>query len=351
MAESSEDKYQGLGQLLFGLALTLLFFYMMAPFLVALLLGAVTAIIAYPLQARLHKRMPRFISAFLITLGVAAGILMPCIFVLYSGAYRLLGFASQYKFLKPESLDSILEQPYFRKIFSTVTHFFPIDRAWIRDQAQEFLGIFIEKISKGVAIFLAQMPGLLLGFLIVILSVYFFLVDGPRFLRFLMKLSPLPRTRSETLYNSFQKSCRGVVLGLFASAMAQGFLMGILFIITGLPNPIFIAVLTMIWGLVPVVGTTPIWLSAILYLFFTGQTVPSIIMLVGGIIITTIDNVIRPAVIKGQSEMHPLLALVSVFGAVHLVGPTGIFLGPIIAAVFVSFLQILTLAPEPTVSS
>jgi predicted PurR-regulated permease PerM len=64
-------------------------------------------------------------------------------------------------------------------------------------------------------------------------------------------------------------------------------------------------------------------------------------MTVAAVFISTSDNFIRPWVMKGQSEMHPMLALVSAFGAVQLLGATGIFLGPIIAAVFVSFLNIL----------
>jgi predicted PurR-regulated permease PerM len=66
-------------------------------------------------------------------------------------------------------------------------------------------------------------------------------------------------------------------------------------------------------------------------------------MLCGGVLVATSDNVVRPWILKGHSEMHPLLALVSVFGAVNLVGATGIFLGPVIAAVFVSFLKMLAL--------
>lgn len=67
------------------------------------------------------------------------------------------------------------------------------------------------------------------------------------------------------------------------------------------------------------------------------------VMLAGGLTISTSDNIVRPLVMKEHSEMHPLLALVSVFGAVNLFGATGIFLGPVIAAVFVSFLRIVSL--------
>jgi len=84
-----------------------------------------------------------------------------------------------------------------------------------------------------------------------------------------------------------------------------------------------------------------LWIGATLYLAGQSQLVAATIMLMGGIGTSLADNVVRPWVMKGPAKMHPFLALVSVFGAIHLLGPTGIFLGPIIAAVFVSFLRIL----------
>ena len=72
----------------------------------------------------------------------------------------------------------------------------------------------------------------------------------------------------------------------------------------------------------------------------TGGT---IVMILGAIVVSGVDNVVRSLVMKGQSEMHPMLALVSALGATNLVGFSGIFLGPVIAAVFLGFLKILAL--------
>ncbi|NBY20377.1 AI-2E family transporter [bacterium] len=149
--------------------------------------------------------------------------------------------------------------------------------------------------------------------------------------------------RSVQLYQAFETSCRGVVLGLFASAIAQAIIMTVLFAITGLPNAILIGAMTVVAGMIPLVGSAPIWIGATIYLAINGSWGNFSIMLIGGIIVATIDNIIRPMIMKDHAQMHPMLALISVLGAVNLMGPTGIFLGPIIAAVFVSFLKILSL--------
>jgi len=175
----------------------------------------------------------------------------------------------------------------------------------------------------------------------VILSFFFFNLDGHKFLNFLAKLSPIPVTRAEWLYRAFERSCRGVVLGLLLSSLVQAILVCIFFLITGMPHVVLFSVAAFLMGMVPIVGTLPITLGAIIYLFIQHQNAMAVVMIVRAVIIGTADNVVRPWILKGHSEMHPLLALVSTFGAIHLFGATGLFLGPIIAAVFVAFLRLI----------
>ena len=340
----SGQQWKGWIQLILGLGLTFLFFYMMAPFVVAVLLGAVTAIVCYPLYLHWKGALHSQLAALSITVLVTLGILLPAIFVLYSGATRLLTLFSTLKFPAPgQPLSKFINSPGVSQVMRWTGKLIPVNDQWMRSQTIELLQSVVEKLSKLIASFLGGMPGLILAFFVVILSAYFFLVDGSKFLRFLSSLSPLPEERSADIYSAFEKSCRGVVLALLASAVTQGVIMAVFFVLTGLPGPGFILVLTIVMGMVPVVGSAPVWIGASIFLFVQGEPVKGFMMVLGGAIIATSDNIVRPWIMKGHSEMHPLLALVSVFGAVNLLGPTGIFLGPVIAAVFVSFLKILAL--------
>lgn len=343
-APAATSPWRGWIQLLLGLGLTILFFYMMAPFVVAILLGGVMAILCYPVHDRIRGRVSDGFSAFLLTFGVTAGVLAPLIFALYSMLYRIFTMINRWRLIKDgQTVEQFADHPFVKRILNGLAYFVPIDREWLHEQALNFLSTLVENISGIVATFLGSMPGLILAFVIVILSMYFFLVDGARFLRFLGNLSPLKHDRSREIYGVFERSCRGVVLGLFLSALMQAILISILFFATGLPNVTLIGFFALILAMVPVIGSSPIWISAAIYFGANAVWGNFAIMLIGGIFASTIDNVIRPWVMKGHAEMHPLLALVSVFGAVRLMGPTGIFLGPVIAAVFVSFLKILSL--------
>ena len=346
ISNSSIDKmpWKGWIQLLLGLALTVLFFSMMAPFVLAIFLGSMIAILSYPLFKYMTKYLPRSIAAVIVTLTITLGVLTPFTLTLYSGTYRTLNVVSRYRLLKDtNTIDEIIQNPIVRSWVSKVPQFIPLDREWVHDQSLEFLQLVIEKLSAGIGRFISGMPGIAVAFFVVILSTFFFLLDGAKFLKFLSSISPLGQGRSQELYATFETSCRGVVLGLFSSAIAQAFLMSILFAITGLPNAFLIGLITVVAGMVPLVGSAPIWISATLYHGLMGHWTNFTIMLVGGLVVAMIDNVIRPMIMKDHAEMHPMLALISVLGAVNLMGPTGIFFGPIIAAVFVSFLKILSL--------
>jgi predicted PurR-regulated permease PerM len=336
-----ETKMKGSFQLLLGLGLALIFFYMMAPFMVAMMLGAITAILWYPLYERSQRLFNKNISALFVTLTVTFGILLPLFFVIYSAVSRLSDLISQIR-LPTGGIQSLLTGNSMQKLSTFVKKFTFLDDQWLETQGKELLQLFLEKSTKLITVSLSNMPGLLLGFFVVIISIFFFLRDGAQFLRFLASVSPLAPAKSKKLYDSFQASCRGVVLGIVLSALVQGSIVFLLLLISGIQNPFFLGVVSVVLGMVPVIGCAPVWVGGAIYHFMQGSVFWGVFMLIGGVVVSVSDNIVRPWVMSGKSEMHPLLALVSVFGAVNLMGATGIFLGPIIAAVFVSFLKMLS---------
>lgn len=345
MTEGVEKaSWRGWIQLLLGLGLTYLFFYMMAPFIVPFVVGAVCAILCYPLFTFTSKKIPRPLAAFTTSIALTAGVLVPIVYLLYSGAHRLILFLKRFKIMQTgQTVESLADHPLVKRVSTFISAWMPIDKDWIHTQALSLLQTVIELLSSSVGAFLASAPGLIMAIVIVVLSCYFFLLDGAKFLRFLVSLSPMRTNRSFDLYQTFERSCRGVVLGLFISGVVQGLLMAILFTVTGLPDPIFIFLITIVAGMIPLIGSAPIWIGAVLYHISNGATPYAVVMLLGGLVVSTSDNIVRPIVMKEHAEMHPLLALVSVFGAINLFGPTGIFLGPVIAALFVSFLKIVSM--------
>jgi len=184
----------------------------------------------------------------------------------------------------------------------------------------------------------------LIGLGVMILSLYYFLVDGPAMIRTIMRLSPLDDKYEQQLIDKFADTTRSVVLATLLSAFAQGILAGIGFYFAGLQ---FVALLTaaaMLFAMVPFIGTTIVWVPACLWLYWDpGHSTWSAVLLAAYCIafVSMADNVIKPLVLHGRANLHPLLALLSVLGGVQALGPIGIFIGPMVVVFFYALLNML----------
>jgi predicted PurR-regulated permease PerM len=205
----------------------------------------------------------------------------------------------------------------------------------------------------GILIATAQgLVGVVLGLIIMVLAIYYFLVDGPTMINTMMRLSPLDNEYERELLDKFANVSRAVVVAVLAAAVVQGLLAGIGFYFALEPGaPIFLLMMvTMIASVIPFVGAAGIWIPTCIWVFLyqgerivtgadgiqttvTGEPMTAILLaLYCGGVVSTIDNVIKPLVLHGQSNLHPLLALMSVLGGVKALGPVGILVGPMLVA-------------------
>ncbi len=184
---------------------------------------------------------------------------------------------------------------------------------------------------------------IILGGVIMIIAVYFFFAEGPAMLTTLMRLSPLDDTYERELLVEFDSICRAVVTATLLAAVVQGLLAGFGFWLAGLNSVFLLMLLTTVFAMVPFVGAATVWVPAALWLFlYEDRHVAAIILAVYGAgIVSTSDNIIKPLVLSGTSNLHPLLALLSVLGGVQVMGPIGIFVGPMIVVFFKTMLDIL----------
>lgn len=180
---------------------------------------------------------------------------------------------------------------------------------------------------------------LIVGLAIMIISVYFFLADGPGMIVTIMHLSPLDDRYELELLNKFSNVSRSVVVATLLSAFAQGVLAGIGYYLAGIQIVFALTGLTMLLAVVPFLGAASVWLPTAAWLLL-GEERPvaaAVLALYGLAVVSTIDNFIKPFILHGQSNLHPLLALLSVLGGVAAMGPIGILVGPMAVA----FLQAL----------
>ena len=200
---------------------------------------------------------------------------------------------------------------------------------------------WVAPVAKGTAGILVN---LIVGLAVMMVALYYFLADGKAMVATLMKLSPIDDRHEQALLAQFQTISRAVVTATLVTAVAQGLLSGVGYYFAGLRQQAFLLTLvTMLTSMIPFVGAAAIWISCSLYLLLVEGNMSSAIGLAlwGGLVVSMADNLIKPLILHGQSNLHPLLALLSVVGGVTALGPVGIFIGPMVVAFLQALLNIL----------
>ncbi len=181
------------------------------------------------------------------------------------------------------------------------------------------------------------------GLMIFVVALFFWFADGPQIIDTLLLLSPLEGKYEQQLLTEFEVLVRAVVAGAVASAMAQAILSGIGFWFAGLKSIFLLTALTALMAMVPFVGASLVWIPVSLWLIF-GEVRPVagfMLALYGAGVVSTVDNLVRPWILLEKASLHPLAALVGVLGGVQALGPTGVFVGPIVVAFLQSLLMLL----------
>lgn len=185
---------------------------------------------------------------------------------------------------------------------------------------------------------------LIAGLLIMMVALFFMLAEGARMLDGLVRVSPLNEQHVRELVAEFDRACRAIVSATLLSALAQGVLAGVGFYVCGLRGSVaLLMLLTMVLALVPFTGAAAVWIPVSLYLYFyQGATWAAVgLAIYGAIIISGADNVIKPLVLHGQSNLHPLLALLSVIGGIGALGPVGILVGPMVVVFLIVLMRLV----------
>ncbi len=236
-----------------------------------------------------------------------------------------------------------------------------------QEQFEKFRTNFIDsarprllEITGATSAFLVRLG---IGTAVMIVSLFFFLYDGPAMVRGLMKLSPLDDRYEAELLTEFDRVVRAIVLALIASAIVQGMTAGIGYYFAGMPSLVFLILITTLCALVPFVGPAITWVPVCIYLAVYEERFWAAggLAVWGVLVVGSVDNVVKTVVLHGQSSLHPLLALLSILGGVQALGPIGIVVGPIVVTLLQTLLSILqrelstidqeSIATEPTVST
>jgi predicted PurR-regulated permease PerM len=317
------------------------------PFLGDFFWAIILAFTFYPLYRRLHGRLKGKgnLASFLLTAMVLVCLVLPGFFILMNlgqearKAYQALSSPSWVQ--KSRALKDKLSTSGVQRVMER----FGIEP----DQAEAILrngidsglraipkivGEKVSQVFKNLALFVLHV-------LFVAVALFFLFRDGARYADVLVELLPLEERHREIVVATFSKTVSAVVRGMFITALAQGLLAGTGFAVAGLPVPVLLGVLTSITSMIPFLGATSVWLPASIWLFIQGQNLPALgLALYGALVVSTIDNILKPLIIGEGTKMPVFLLFFTILGGLKVYGVLGIFLGPIILSMGMAFLSI-----------
>ena len=160
---------------------------------------------------------------------------------------------------------------------------------------------------------------------------FFMFRDGPALLGRISALMPLREAQINRLFNGVRDGIVANLYGILGVGIVQGLLTGLALWVLGVSTPLLLGVLAGFSSLVPVLGTSLVWLPAAIYLMVAVQLWKGIALLLwGALVVASSDNVVRPLIVRGRVEIHPLLLLFAMLGGLRVFGLLGIFIGPIV---------------------
>lgn len=196
-------------------------------------------------------------------------------------------------------------------------------------------------LVKGVSSFTANTAVFLLNSFVMFYAMFFFLRDSDKILKRLLYYIPLGNEEEKQLMEKFASVNRATIRGVLLIGIIQGVLVSIGFYFAGIKGAAFWGAVTVVFSVMPGVGSALIWAPAVIYLYSIGSPVTATLLLIWGAgVVSIIDNVLRPPLVGREAKMPELLILVSTLGGLVLFGPLGFILGPILTGLFLSTLDI-----------
>ncbi len=310
----------GLLILVLGVAILLA----LMPFLSGLLGAAILYVIFVGPYHRLARVMPAGLAAAITLILAIILIALPLIWLVSILVDRV-----------PDALQSIQSGLLFDRLSQLRVG--DID---IGAQLAEASGTIVQWVSARAIGFVGSAASASLNMVIAFFGLYYMLNAGAALWSGFHGYVPFSAGTADALRLHFYSVTQATLLGTVATAIAQGGLIGLAFLLVGLPDPLVWGSMAAFASILPVLGTGLVWMPAVLVLAFQERYGAMVIMLViGWLLASNIDNLIRPMVYRRVSNIHPMVTLVGAFAGIRYFGLPGLLLGPLAIAYFFELMR------------
>lgn len=324
--------------LLLVAGITVLFLLVIRRFLLSVFLAAIFAGMAYPLYHWIRERLGgRGAWASIITIVVlVVGVAIPLAGFLALVTNQAIDVSRAAESWLQDQGSQLEQLRAYAERLPFAERILP-DGEELVAQFQEVAGRMGSALMGTLAAATRGTLNFFLQLFILLYALFFFLVDGPEILRTILSRLPLSRRETAQLLERFVSVARATIKGSLLIGVIQGAVAGLAFWVAGVPGSAFWGTVMVVFSIIPAVGAALVWIPAVIYLFIAEQLVAAIGLLAWcAVVVSTLDNFLRPRLVGRDARMSDLLILLSTLGGIVLFGAVGFIVGPIIAALFVT---------------
>ncbi len=318
------------------------FLTMIKSFLMAIFLAGIFSALARPLYLRLNRWLGRrqtlaatatILIIFLIVLLPLSGLLG----IVTSQAIKVGQSVTpwvQEQLASPVTFAQWLEKlPFYGEILPY--------RETIFQKTGELVGAASRFLVSGVQAGAMGTVNFIFTVAILLYTMFFFLKDGHRLLEKILYYMPLEDDDERRLLERFTSVARATIKGTAIIGMIQGSASGIAFAVAGIHSAVFWGAVMTVLSIIPGIGTALVWVPAAFWLGAKGLWLKAALLAVFcGLVVGSVDNLLRPRLVGKDTQMHDLLILFSTLGGISMFGIIGFIIGPIVAALFVTIWEI-----------
>lgn len=315
------------------LILVVLTFFLLKPFLIAILLGLMLALVLYPIFNWFVKKVKhKGWASFIVCVLLAVVIFVPLWFLL-----PILVKQSIQIFIASQQLDLVTP---FKNLFPSL---FAYEQ--IGSEMSSIIYSFVTNITNSAMNILSDVvlnfAKITLQILVTLFVFFFALKDGKKLVDYLQSILPFEKEVEKKLFNSSKEITYSVLYGQVVLGVLQGIVVGIGFFAFGVSNALFLTIIAALAGIFPIIGTMIVWLPVVIYMMITGDPVGSIIgVAVFGVLSSLLENFVKPVFVAHRTNLHSALVLVGMIGGLFMFGILGIILGPLILAYLLIILEV-----------
>lgn len=312
---------------------------LIAPYMGSIVLAFIVSLIFLPFHHRIERRLSRYpnLAASLSCTLLTVIIIIPTIFVSVAILQQgIAALSNGYEWVTRGGAKEVFDMPIVQSSLQRLDALLPSESinqqellakaaATASNLSREMLGL-----SSRI---LGDVTGMLINFFLMLFVLFFLLRDHEKINQLLRHVSPLSRSQEDAILDEVEKVAKSAVLGSFLTALAQGVIGGFAMTLAGFAG-LFWGTMMAFCSFIPVVGTALVWLPASGYLLLIGEWQWAVFLIGWGIIVVgSVDNILRPLLMKGNSGMNTLLIFFSLIGGLQVYGLMGLIYGPIIFAI------------------